>query len=153
MQITVHVDALQNDLAAVAQLGSEATAELARQLSVVLEPALHRRLLDAITEAAHELTSQIPNGHVEVRIEGAEVRLAFVEETQEPAGPPAGDDAYTARITLRLPESLKASVEERAAREGVSVNTYLVNLIARQGERAFGHGPRVGKRLVGYGES
>jgi HicB family len=152
MQITVHVDALQNDLAAVAQLGSETTAELARQLSVVLEPALHRRLLDAITEAAHELTSQIPNGHVEVRIEGAEVRLAFVEEAQEPASA-AGDDAYTARITLRLPESLKASVEERAAREGVSVNTFLVNLIARHGERPFGFGPRGGKRLVGYAES
>ena len=153
MQITVHVDALQNDLAAVAQLGSETTAELARQLSVVLEPALHRRLLDAITEAAHELTTQIPNGHVEVRIEGAEVRLAFVQEAQEPAAPAAGDDAHTARITLRLPESLKASVEERAAREGVSVNTYLVNLIARQGDRPPGFGPRGGKRLVGYAES
>jgi predicted HicB family RNase H-like nuclease len=153
MQITIHIDALQNDLAAVAQLGSEATAEVARQLSVVLEPALHRRLLDAITEAAHELTSQIPNGHVEVRIEGAEVRLAFVEEAQEPAAPPAGDDAYSARITLRLPESLKASVEERAAREGVSVNTYLVNLIARQGERSSGFAPRGGRRLVGYAES
>ena len=153
MQITVHVEALQSDLAAIAQLGSEATAEVARQLSVVLEPALHRRLLDAITEAAHELTTQIPNGHVEVRIEGAEVRLAFVQEAQEPSAAPAGDDAYTARITLRLPDSLKASVEERAAREGVSVNTYLVNLIARHGDRPFGSGPRGGKRLVGYAES
>jgi hypothetical protein len=153
MQITIHVDALQNDLAAVAQLGNEATAQLARQLSVVLEPALHRRLLDAITEAAHELTTQIPNGHVEVRIEGAEVRLAFVEDAQEPAASPAADDANTARITLRLPESLKANVEERAAREGVSLNTYLVNLIARHGDRPFGSGPRGGKRLVGYAES
>src|SRR3712207_2411640 len=111
MQITVYIDALQNDLAAVAALGNEATAAAARQLSVVLEPALHRRLLDAITDAAHELTSQIPNGHVEVRIEGGEPRLAFVEEAQAPAAAPAGDD-FSARITLRLPETLKASVEE-----------------------------------------
>ena len=152
MQITVHVDALQNDLAAVAQLGNEATAEVARQLSVVLEPALHRRLLEAITEAAHELTSQIPNGHVEVRIEGGDPRLVFVQEAEAPAAAPPGDD-YSARITLRLPETLKATVEERAAREGVSVNTYLVNLIARHGERPFGVSPRGGRRLVGYADS
>ena len=150
MQITVHVDALQNDLAAVAQLGNEATAEVARQLSVVLEPALHRRFLDAITEVAHELTSQIPHGHVEVRIDGGEPRLVFVEDAQSATATPAGDD-YTARITLRLPEALKASVEERAAREGVSVNTYLVNLISRHGDRAIG--PRGAKRLVGYADS
>ncbi len=150
MQITVYVDALQNDLAAVAALGSEATAEVARQLSVVLEPALHRRVLDAITEAAHELTPQIPNGHVEVRIEGGDVRLTFVEEAQAAAAAPPVDD-QAARITLRLPESLKATVEESAAREGVSVNTYLVQLIARHaGEQP--RGPR-GKRLVGYAES
>jgi predicted HicB family RNase H-like nuclease len=152
MQITVHVDALQNDLAAVAQLGNEATAEVARQLSVVLEPALHRRLLDAITEVAHELTSQIPNGHVEVRLEGPDVRLVFVEEAEAPAATSPGDE-YSARITLRLPEALKAAVEERAAREGVSLNTYLVNLIARQGERPFGSVSRGGRRLVGYADS
>ncbi len=150
MQITVYVDALQNDLAALAGLGNEAVADAARQISVVLEPALRQRLLDAVTEAAHELTSQLPNGHVDVRIEGSEPRLVFVEESPAPTAAPPGEDAYTARITLRLPETLKASVEAAAAREGVSLNTYLVQLISR-GPAQSAH--RRGKRLVGYAES
>ncbi len=46
--------------------------------------------------------------------------------------PPSADadDATTARITLRLPDSLKARVEEAAARAGLSVNTWLVRALS-----------------------
>ena len=151
MQITPYVDALQNDLAAVAGLGNEAVANAARQIGIVLEPALRQRLLDAITDAAHELTSQVPAGHVEVRIEGGDPRLVFVEEAPSPATAPTGEDAHTARITLRLPETLKSTVDEAAAREGLSVNTYLVQLISRNADRSYS--PHRGKRLVGFAES
>ena len=151
MQITPYVDALQNDLAAVAALGNDAVASAARQIGIVLEPALRQRLLDAVTDAAHELTSQVPSGHVEVRIEGGDPKLVFVEEAPSPAAAPAGDDAHTARITLRLPELLKTSVDEAAAREGISVNTDLVQLISRHADRPYG--PQRGKRLVGFAES
>ena len=40
------------------------------------------------------------------------------------------DDSGTARITLRLPESLKQRVEERSARQSISVNSWLVRAIA-----------------------
>ena len=39
------------------------------------------------------------------------------------------DDSGTARITLRLPESLKQRVEERSARQSISVNSWLVRAI------------------------
>ncbi len=38
-------------------------------------------------------------------------------------------DAGTARITVRLPETLKAQIEAAAEREGVSVNAYLVRTL------------------------
>ena len=41
------------------------------------------------------------------------------------------EDGGTARITLRLPEQLKARVEDAAAREGFSVNTWLVRAVSR----------------------
>ncbi|HEY7987700.1 MAG TPA: toxin-antitoxin system HicB family antitoxin [Lapillicoccus sp.] len=49
------------------------------------------------------------------------------------AGTAAGggreSDAGTARITVRLPENLKAQIEAAAEREGVSVNAYLVRTL------------------------
>jgi hypothetical protein len=38
-------------------------------------------------------------------------------------------DAATARITLRLPEGVKARAEELAARAGHSLNTWIVNAV------------------------
>jgi hypothetical protein len=51
---------------------------------------------------------------------------------------PVEVDGATTRTTLRLPDHLKGQVETAAAREGVSVNTWLVRAVAgalEQGER------------------
>ena len=48
-------------------------------------------------------------------------------EPPEPEEPFDGEDESVARITLRLPESLKAKAEDLAARRGQSLNTWLVN--------------------------
>lgn len=39
-------------------------------------------------------------------------------------------DGTTSRVTLRLPEQLKARIEEAAARDGLSVNAWLVRALA-----------------------
>jgi predicted HicB family RNase H-like nuclease len=39
------------------------------------------------------------------------------------------EDASTSRTTLRLPDALKARSEAAAAKEGVSLNTWLVRAI------------------------
>ena len=39
------------------------------------------------------------------------------------------EDGGMARITLRLPESVKAKAEDSAAEAGVSLNTWLVNVV------------------------
>jgi hypothetical protein len=41
------------------------------------------------------------------------------------------EEGNLARITLRLPESVKARAEERAAQSGHSLNTWMVNVIRR----------------------
>jgi predicted HicB family RNase H-like nuclease len=62
------------------------------------------------------------------------------------------DEAFSARITLRLPESLKQRIESAAAREGASVNTWLVQALQRSVEsRPSMSGSR--NRLTGYGRS
>jgi HicB family len=151
MQMAPHIEALQSDLAEIAALGDEATAQAAQRLSVALRSSVGLRILDALTEAALEVSAQIPSGHVEIRLSGQDPSLVFVAEQEaEPAA--VAEDDQGARITLRLPESLKARLEAAAAREGVSVNTWLVRALSRavSSSRPL---IRVGNRLTGYGRS
>jgi len=140
MQIDGYVQALREDLARVAAVGDESTARAAELLAVALESALGRRLIEALGEAALELSGQLDDGHVEVRFAGGDPELVLVrDEGATPAEP--ADAAFTARISLRLP-----------AREGLSVNTWLVQVLARALEpRSSSGGSR--RRLTGYGRS
>src|SRR4051795_12235406 len=118
MQLQRFVDALKADLTAVAELGDEQTAEAAGRLVLKLQASVGLRLLDALSEAALELNEKLPAGHIEVRLTGQDPELVYVGDEPE-ARAAAADEAYTARITLRLPEGLKGDVEKSAAREGV----------------------------------
>ena len=157
MQIDGYVHALRDDLARVAAVGDESTARAAELLSVALESAVGRRLLEALGEAALELNHQLDSGRVEVRFAGGDPELVYVpEETAAPAEP--ADEAFTARITLRLPESLKTRLDAAASLNGVSVNTWLVHVLARALDTrpVAGVNPVAGvtrRRLTGYGRS
>ena len=152
MQIDGYVQALREDLARVAAVGDESTARAAELLAVALESALGRRLLEALGEAALELNGQLDEGRVEVRFAGGDPELVYVRDEEPPAV--EADGAFTARITLRLPESLKVRLETTAARDAVSVNTWIVQALARVGEpRPSGGSQTSRRRLTGYGRS
>src|SRR6266511_677858 len=129
MNIAAYVEALQQDLANVAGIGDEAIAEAARRVSAALESSLRLRLLDALGEVALELTNQLPDGHVEVRVSAGEPELVYVPEVGGPV--PTSADDLSARITLRLPETLKSIVDAAAHENGVSANTWLLQQISR----------------------
>jgi hypothetical protein len=152
MQIEGYVQALRDDLARVAALGDESTARAAELLSVALESSLGRRLQEALGEAALELSSQLDSGRVEVRIAGGDPELVLVRDEDGTTAAEPADEAFTARITLRLPESLKARLEAAANREGVSVNTWLVQMLHHAAEPR-GHSGGSRRRLTGYGRS
>jgi hypothetical protein len=150
MQIDGHINALREELQRVASLGDETTAHAAELLSMALESSLARRLQDILAEAALELNSQLHDGHVEIRIAGRDLELVVVNE--DGAAPDAVDEAFSARISLRLPESLKQRIESSASREGASVNTWLVQALQRAVEpRRPSSSSR--NRLTGYGRN
>ncbi|HKD32727.1 MAG TPA: toxin-antitoxin system HicB family antitoxin [Gaiellaceae bacterium] len=151
MQLQRFIDSLKADLNAVAELGDETTADAAGRLVVTLQASVGLRLLDALSELALELNEKLPSGHVEVRLSGQDPELVYVgeEPDQQVAGPEA---AYSARITLRLPEALKVSIEAAASREGVSVNSWIVRALARSGTSG-GQTVQSGNRLTGYARS
>jgi hypothetical protein len=150
VQLERFIDALEAELASLAAIGDEESQAAAARLSGALRSAAGLRFLDVLSEAALELSAQLPSGHVEVRLAGQEPSLVFVE-SPDAAAPPPGDEGLSSRITLRLPEQLKASIEAAAAREGVSVNAWLVRALAR----SVSSPPRrqSGSRLTGFGKS
>jgi hypothetical protein len=153
MQIDGYVQALREDLIRMAAVGDESTARAAELLAVALESAVGRRLLEALGEAALELSGQLEDGRVEVRFAGGDPELVYVpDEAAVPTEP--ADEAFSARITLRLPESLKNRLDSAAAVNGVSVNTWLVQVLVRALEpRPPAGGSSSRRRLTGYGRS
>jgi hypothetical protein len=137
MDITRLSDGLRQDLARAAELGDEPVRQAASQLAYALEPSLRLALMEALTEAAAELTQAMPEGAaIEVRLHGRDPHLvlngdlsaAAPQSGASGAGEPDADDGEaTARITLRLSESLKQRAEHLAARSGQSLNTWLVH--------------------------
>lgn len=153
MEITIHVEAIQRDLATAASLGGEEVGEAGRRLVDAVEPSLRLQLLDVLGQAALSLSSQLPSGHVEVRLAGRDPDLVFVDAPVEADEPPAPGDDLSARITLRLPETLKSQIEAAAAREGVSANAWIVRALARALEQRPSATRRTGNRLQGFSRS
>ena len=150
MNLTIVLDGLRDDLQAAADLGDERAAQIAQRLGTVLGAGLRLRVFDLLSQAALEVSSKLPSGHVEVRLAGQEPELVFVDDT--PADSGSFTEDLSARISLRLPESVKAAAERAAAREGISTNAWLVRAVARATE-SRGPTHSTGKRLSGYGRS
>ena len=149
MNLTIVLEGLQEDLQGLGDLGDERSAQIARRLGEALGSNLRLKLLDLLSQAALELNSKLPSGHIEVRLAGQEPELVFVDAPGETSG--SVGEELSARISLRLPESLKSAVEKSAEREGVSTNAWLVRAIARATESRPVH--HSGKRLSGYAKS
>ncbi|MGZ8744259.1 MAG: toxin-antitoxin system HicB family antitoxin [Nocardioides sp.] len=145
MDITPYVESLRRDLVAAAEAGGPEIRQAAERLVLALDPAARLALMEAVSQAAAEITAELPSGGVDVRLAGRE--LDFVVHLPAPAAPPAppppppaeeSDEGGQARITLRIPESVKARAEEKAARAGDSLNTWLVRVIrAASSDRAI----------------
>src|SRR5690242_7243021 len=109
MDISAILDALRTDVQTTAEGGDKKTGEAVVRIGRLLEATVRVQLMDALSEAAAELSQELPTGRVEVRIAGGDVSLSFVRDQDEPAD--VGPDEDSARITLRMPESLKTQAE------------------------------------------
>jgi predicted HicB family RNase H-like nuclease len=150
MTTSEYIEALQNDLREIASLGDEKLAEAGERLVAAIRSAALVRLIDVLGEAALEISSQLSAGHVDLRMSGQDAELVYVsDEEEESTGPAPAPEEGSARITLRLSESLKSSVEAAAAAEHLSVNTWIVRALSRAaagGKTAA----RSSKRITGF---
>lgn len=136
MELGQYVIDLQRQLVDAAANGAEDTRAVAERLAAGLDSATRLVLLDALSAAVGEITRDLAPGSVDLRLRGRDVEFVVTQPTSEPdtdERPPATvdlDDASTSRTTLRLPDALKARVDEAAAADGLSVNTWLVRAVA-----------------------
>jgi hypothetical protein len=167
MDLTPYVENLRRELAVAADAGGEDARALAERLTAPLEPAIRLMLLDALSAAADEITRELAPGSVELRLRAGEPDFAVTPapadepeeaapDAQPPIAPPEGDEGATARINLRLPEQLKAGVEQAASRERLSVNAWLVRVAAAAlarddpDRRPPQRGARIGDAYTGW---
>lgn len=145
MDITPYVENLRQDLAAAAEAGGPEAKAAAERLGLALDPAVRLALMDALSQAAAEITSELPAGSIDVRLKGREPQFVVDVPTMPmpaasptPPTPPAppgaeeqevDEDDSIARITLRIPESVKFKAEELAAKGGHSLNSWIVNVV------------------------
>ncbi len=176
MELEPYVDKLREQLAVAASAGGEDALSLAARLTAALESAVRLTLLDALSAAAAEITSELAPGSVELRLRGGEPEFVVtgppVETTgertdpREPSGgwtssaaaaASASGEGATARINLRLPDQLKSQVEQSADREGLSINAWLVRAVAAAVDRGqpgpprAQRAPRSSQRYTGWG--
>ena len=146
----MYVDNLQRQLAVAAEAGGDEARAVAERLAAPLDAAIRLTLQDALTVAAEEITLELAPRAVDVRLRGRELEFVVTPAPAEPSGADSGDDddgvgspppvdgdeGSMTRINLRLPDHLKARVEQAAGREGLSVNAWLVRAAAAALERA-----------------
>jgi hypothetical protein len=134
MDLAPYVTDLQRQLADAAANGADDTRAVAERLAAGLDAATRLVLLDALSAAMAEITRDLAPGAVDLRLRGREVEFVITAASAD-AEPDAAasvdlDDASTSRTTLRLPDALKARVDDAAAADGLSVNTWLVRAVA-----------------------
>jgi uncharacterized protein (DUF1778 family) len=162
MQLEPHVLAVREQLTAAAALGDDRTRQIAQGLGSASSSAVRLALVAAITEASAEITTALldfpGSPAVAVRLDSDAIGFEIRGLPPEPEGENArrDDGESTARISLRLPEGLKAEIDAAADAEGVSVNTWLVRAAAtavRRGTPPFssgGRGHRGDQRITGW---
>jgi hypothetical protein len=159
MDLTPYVTAVEDSLAAAASAGSEETHRTAAALTAALEPATRLAIMDALSDLAREVSDALGDRTVELRLESGQVHAvvspssAADDQAFESVAGPDDSVGEPARVTLRLPESLKSGAERAAAAGGVSLNTWLIRAV-QENLRAAGRLPESdraeGHRLRGF---
>ncbi|OZM74401.1 toxin-antitoxin system HicB family antitoxin [Amycolatopsis antarctica] len=181
MDLNPYITSLREDLTATASAGDDQTRRAAAVLSGALEPAVRLALMNALADLAAEVTANLPDHVVDVRLDGRDVRVVVTatgehqaEEPEASEPPPSHsgsgspfDGGDISRITLRLFEQIKGQAEQAAASQGVSLNTFVSQAVqgalhgkgpdhGGRGGRGGGRGPRQGRgddsRLDGWVE-
>ena len=169
MDLRPYIENIHQQLADAAEAGGDEARALAERLAAPLDAAIRLALQDALGAAAEEITVELAPGSVELRIRDRNPEFVVTPPPadltpNDPAetgydqpsipvsmGSADTDDGGISRINLRMPDHLKARVDQAASSEGLSVNTWLVRAATVALDRADQGGRREGRASRGAG--
>jgi len=151
MDLSPYLETVRQGVTSAAALGDDTTRQVADRLGGAVEASTRLALIRALSDAAAQVSAEVAPTSVELRMSGADPELVVVvpAPNAEPtlllpdhaaAGddePPESDltepievdDEPVARISLRLPASVKSRVDEKADRDGISTNAWLLRAV------------------------
>jgi hypothetical protein len=155
MDLSPYLESVRAGVANASALADEPTQQVAERLGTAIESSTRLALIRALSDAAGTISAELAPSSVELRMVGqnpefvVSVQTAEAEptlllpdpESGEEAENESSDDEPVARITLRLPQSVKTRVDEMASSEGMSTNAWLIRAVLdalsdRSGSRA-----------------
>lgn len=145
MNLNPYLQTVRDGVTSAAALADDHTRQVAEQLGTSVESATRLALIAALSDAASTISAELAPASVEVRMSGGDPEFAVsvprtdteptilpppsdAESSSEPVGLDP-DDEPVARISLRLPSSVKVKVDEVAAAEGISANAWLTRAV------------------------
>jgi hypothetical protein len=158
MELQPFIDNVRHEMSVAAAAGGDDAVALADRLTAPLESAIRLALLEALSAAAEEITRELAPRSVDVRLRGRDPQFTVtpdVDDTLDDSALPVPEtdaDSGTWRVTLRLPEHLRAGVDTSAQDAGISVNAWLVRAVtaALSGSRRQRQRPAGDKQLSGW---
>lgn len=167
MELSEYIAAVRGEVQDITRVAGEDVARAGQMIADALEPSIRLTLLDVLSAAAAEITTRLDHTAIELRLSSGNPTFAVVHAPQDlPLPPPAADlergageeETGTSRVTLRLPDGLKIRAEAAAARDGLSLNAWLVRAASRALDHRSGVSPPrsrrgPGERITGYARS
>jgi hypothetical protein len=144
MDLSPYLASVREGVKNAAALADDNTQQVAQRLGTAIDSSTRLALIQALSDAASTISADLAPASVDVRIVGGEPEFAVsvptpvaeptmitsAAEDETPADEPEIDeDEPIARISLRLPASVKSKVDEMADADGISTNAWLQRAI------------------------
>ena len=135
MQVQPIVNAVQAALASQGSLagGDVAVEEAIDHLVSALTPAIRQAAMDLAEQAVCEVRAQLPDRTVDLVLADGDPALRIAEATV--AAESSSSEELDARITLRVPPTLKSLIEDAAETAGASVNSWVLDALSRRARK------------------
>ena len=144
MDLNPYIETVRTGVVNAASLADDHTRHVAERLGGAIDSSTRLALIQALSDAAGTISAELAPSSVELRMVGQDPQFAVTVHQSESApaylmpetepGPTDeptvdGEDEPAARITLRLPQSVKNKIDELAAADGISTNAWLVGIV------------------------
>ena len=146
MNLSPYLEGVRTGVQNAASLADENTQQVAYKLGTAVEAVTRLALISALSDAAGVISAELAPSSVELRMSGDDPE--FVVTVSSPSSEPAlllpgagsgedvpadlgepDEDEPLSRISLRIPASVKARVDEQATKDGISTNAWLVRAV------------------------